>query len=117
MLGALCSFAAVLFMMTVAVSGEAAAPDTNADRHRAHKVSCEDCHGKGPKKAVEMKQCFQCHGSYAKVAGKTKDLSPNPHDSHLGELECDVCHVGHKPNQFYCKTCHADMEISRNKSK
>ncbi|MGD0229601.1 MAG: cytochrome c3 family protein [Syntrophorhabdales bacterium] len=108
---ALCSAGVVL--CALAVSAATPAPSTLADRHAAHHVSCEGCHGNGPKKAVEMMRCFQCHKSYAAVAERTKDLKPNPHDSHLVDLECNVCHHGHKPFELYCNTCHIDMNISR----
>lgn len=110
------TFSILLFMSAV-LSAETPAPVTNADRHKELKISCEGCHGSGEKKPVEMAQCFKCHTSYAAVAERTKDLTPNPHSSHLPDLECNVCHLGHKPFVLYCKTCHPDMTITKGKSK
>ena len=31
-------------------------------------------------------QCMKCHGDYKNLAQKTKDSSPNPHYSHMGEV-------------------------------
>ncbi len=114
--GALCFFAATI-IVTAAAFSKTDAPATSADRHKAIGVSCDACHGAGTRNTVEMKQCFQCHGSYAKVAEKTKDLKPNPHDSHAVDLECNLCHVGHKPFENYCGTCHKDMKIGRETKK
>jgi hypothetical protein len=82
-----------------------------ADRHKDLGLACDSCHGSGPKKAVTAEQCIGCHESYAKVAERTIDLEPNPHDNHLIDLECTKCHLGHKPQVNYCRTCHADMEF------
>jgi DnaJ-class molecular chaperone len=84
-----------------------------ADTHNANGNTCEDCHGDGPKKPVPMQKCLSCHKSYAKVATRTQDLDPNPHDSHLIDLACTKCHQGHKPQVNYCQTCHADMEFKK----
>ena len=49
----------------------------------------------------------QSHGDYKNLAQKTKDFSPNPHYSHMGEVNCVECH---KPNQakpdLMCNSCH-----------
>ena len=55
--------------------------------------------------------CFQCHGSYKEVAERTKDfqkkdLTQNPHESHFGEIHCNLCHKSHKPSVDYCSECH-----------
>jgi len=41
------------------------------------------------------------------MAEKTSRLDPNPHDSHLGELECGRCHHQHKASENACAACHA----------
>jgi cytochrome c nitrite reductase small subunit len=41
-----------------------------------------------------------------KVAAKTEKLDPNPHDSHLGEMDCGKCHHSHKASENACAACH-----------
>ncbi len=78
-----------------------------ADRHQAKGVACASCHKENPPKAaVPMAVCLGCHGSYAKVAEKTMNASPNPHASHMGALPCENCHHGHKASENQCNTCH-----------
>lgn len=109
-MAALC-FGAVLLTANLGVAIDQKTP--LADKHKALGLSCEDCHGSGLKKAVPMEKCLGCHESYAKVAERTKELLPNPHDNHLIDLECSKCHLGHKPQANYCQTCHVDMEFKR----
>jgi len=59
---------------------------------------------------VEKEQCLACHEheSYAQLREMTADVEPvNPHDSHLDELECRLCHKMHRPSEDYCEQCHA----------
>jgi cytochrome c nitrite reductase small subunit len=55
--------------------------------------------------------CFDCHEAnehtgYEEVTQRTAGLEINPHDSHLGEMECATCHKMHKPSEDYCAQCH-----------
>jgi hypothetical protein len=55
--------------------------------------------------------CFRCHGSYKDIIERTKDfkqkgLSRNPHDSHYGEMDCNLCHKAHRISIDYCAQCH-----------
>ena len=79
-----------------------------ADRHIKRGLTCTQCHGEGAKKPVVKTQCLACHSSYAEVAERTEGLDPNPHDSHQGEVECNQCHKGHKPDELSCTACHSD---------
>jgi nitrate/TMAO reductase-like tetraheme cytochrome c subunit len=61
-----------------------------------------------------MEFCFDCHeanehASYEQVVQLTADLELNPHDSHLGEIECDVCHKMHGVSVDYCAQCHGEV--------
>ena len=59
-----------------------------------------------------MTVCLGCHGDYGKVAAKTDKLDPNPHDSHLGEIDCGKCHHAHKASVNICNPCHQlDMNV------
>jgi len=86
----------------------AAEPSLLADRHKSAGIDCEACHKENPPaKLVPMQVCLGCHGGdYAKLAEQTKKVAPNPHDSHLGEAPCELCHHAHKPSEYYCANCH-----------
>lgn len=83
--------------------------------HKDNEVPCADCHGTdNPDKPAKTSACFSCHGDYASLAELTKDLpEANPHDSHLGPIDCTECHGIHKPSVIYCnQECHNfDMNI------
>lgn len=101
--------AAFCFAAAMALAGsEALAADGQmlADRHIARGAKCESCHAGGNPGPVPKEQCLACHGSYAKVAEKTDKLDINPHDSHLGQIDCSKCHKGHKPAVVECNRCH-----------
>jgi uncharacterized paraquat-inducible protein A len=94
-------------------TGPGAAENKNflADRHKGKGVECSACHNESPPKAsVPMAACLKCHGSYAKVAKRTDNVSPNPHASphvdKMGEIACEKCHHAHKPSVDMCAECH-----------
>jgi hypothetical protein len=83
------------------------ATSSNLDAlHAKRQITCAGCHGKGlPQKGdtVENERCISCHGSYESLAVKTRPArftDRNPHQSHLGEIGCAVCHHAHKPSVF-----------------
>ncbi len=52
-------------------------------------------------------ECMKCHGDYKKLAALTKQYSPNPHFSHMGEVNCIECHVPNSNKiEPMCNTCH-----------
>ena len=76
------------------------------DKHAAAGVSCQACHGEAAfTEPVAMQVCTDCHGSYAQLAAMTP-WEPNPHHSHMGEVECSLCHNIHKPSVSFCDQCH-----------
>jgi len=81
-------------------------------RHVSKDITCDGCHGKDLPKAgdtVENPKCLECHGPADKLIAKTapKDFPDrNPHESHLGEIGCTVCHAGHTESKIYCLECH-----------
>jgi hypothetical protein len=84
-----------------------AAPSFLADKHKVAGISCGACHKENlPKGQVPTEVCLKCHGDQSKVAEKTRMIIPNPHESHLGNLKCELCHHSHKPSENYCSTCH-----------
>ena len=86
----------------------AAGPSFLADKHKNAGIECGTCHKENPPgKSVPMQICLECHGGdYAKLAEQTKKVAPNPHDSHLGNAECEFCHHAHRPSEYYCSKCH-----------
>jgi hypothetical protein len=84
-----------------------------ADKHKDRGTDCSGCHRENPpKQDVPMAICLGCHGDYQKVAAKTNKLDPNPHDSHLGEVDCGRCHHAHKASVNACNECHQmDMKV------
>jgi hypothetical protein len=78
-----------------------------AGKHKNAGIDCEGCHKEGqPKRYVPTSLCLQCHGDHSKLVEKTEKLSANPHDSHLGEIDCNKCHNAHKQSEDYCGSCH-----------
>lgn len=75
---------------------------------------CQSCHPKGlqvsDSETEVNKQCVSCHGPLEKLATGKK---PDPHASHLGQIQCTTCHSGHVQSQSYCLACHdfPDMKI------
>ncbi len=88
-----------------------------ADMHKAGNVKCAACHGKkAPAKGatVDNARCIACHGTYEKLASKSmpkEALGGNPHKSHLGPIECAICHRGHQPSETYCLKCHKNFDM------
>lgn len=83
------------------------------DKHKNRGLDCSGCHKEDPpKQNVPMAVCLGCHGDYPKVAAQTNKLDPNPHDSHLGGIDCEKCHHAHKPSVNACTDCHLmDMKV------
>jgi hypothetical protein len=83
------------------------------EAHKSRGIDCSGCHRESPPKHnVPMATCLECHGDYGKVAVRTNKLDPNPHDSHLGEVDCGKCHHAHKTSVNACNACHRlDMNV------
>lgn len=81
-----------------------------ADRHITKSMNCESCHLKGmSKKTPSSEQCFACHGNYEQLRKKTASPKKmNPHDTHLGKLECSGCHRAHSAPVPMCVECHGE---------
>ncbi len=97
---------AAAFAAALAATGFAQAADG-----AAQKPTLAQMHGSMWPKAdggwAIKDQCLKCHGSFDKLAEQTKDLVPNPHYSHLGEVDCVACHKGDKTEpELTCNQCH-----------
>lgn len=84
-----------------------------AAAHIAKGVNCTACHGTEKVTSgafVENGSCLQCHGPLETLQHKLAALGKkNPHDNHLGEIECALCHRGHSPSESYCLQCHKNF--------
>ena len=97
----ICAMAFALVFSSVQAAG------TTADRHVARGTACETCHVANDTSApVRKGACLACHGSYEKLAERTKKVDPNPHYNHLIDVGCLECHQGHKQSVNMCSSCH-----------
>jgi hypothetical protein len=78
------------------------------DKHKEMGIQCEGCHKESPpQNKVPTAICQGCHGDYKTLAERTEKVDPNPHRSHVGNLDCSVCHHSHKPSEDHCDSCHS----------
>ncbi len=81
-----------------------------AAMHAEQDVDCKDCHGaeliRDDSHRELNRKCMVCHDTLASLAHETEGPL-NPHRSHLGTIECTVCHSAHQPSNAYCQNCHA----------
>ena len=102
-----------------------------SNRHQKANVNCIDCHENGiedkihetiwyvtddfddppHKRDFGNQMCTKCHDNIEELIAKTdKGNGINPHDSHLGELNCADCHKMHTKSVAACQNCH-DFEF------
>lgn len=102
--------ALILMLSTAAMFSLSASAVDLKGSHKELKVKCKSCHIDGLKKPGKMEGCFNCHDSYSSIrelSEKNEELEANPHDSHLGDLDCNDCHMIHKPSEeAVCAECH-----------
>lgn len=87
------------------------------NKHLSRGVTCDQCHGTpNPTKGLASDAaCRQCHSESIIVAA-TADVEDienrisNPHDSHIGLIDCMLCHRNHEMSTYYCTTCHPEEE-------
>lgn len=73
---------------------------------------CVACHGTNAVSPASVpddeyainEKCTMCHGSFDKLADKKKHI--DPHGSHLGNVNCTVCHSAHTAPKLICNDCH-----------
>lgn len=86
--------------------------------HAKASLSCANCHGKDMPKldsTVTNAKCLDCHGPIDQLAQKSEPADfkdRNPHRSHLGEIDCTVCHKAHSESKIYCLQCHVKFAMS-----
>lgn len=102
------------------------------NQHARQDVECLDCHHRTvPEKAMEglnfvsgnytlplegppgdRQFCLECHSedgagqSWDEIKAATNFGESNPHDSHNGEQECNLCHSMHEKSTPLCADCH-----------
>ena len=87
--------------------------------HAKANIVCGGCHGGAMAKegdTVENSRCLECHGPMEQLAARSapKDFPDrNPHKSHLGEINCTVCHKGHAESKTYCLECHSQFKLKQ----
>lgn len=78
--------------------------------HKAKAVDCASCHGKATEvddnETNVNAKCIECHGPLAEIAKKNKSHI-NAHKSHLGQVNCTICHHGHVASRPFCLGCHS----------
>lgn len=98
-----------------------------AAKHGNKDVKCLDCHSRTlPEKMEEgfkyvtgqyqdplkegefsKQECLKCHQKdQQKMIEATNFDHGNPHDSHLGDVDCNLCHKMHRQSEVYCVQCH-----------
>jgi len=102
-------------------------------KHSLQDITCQDCHHATiPEKAMEGINyvirnytlpleggpedirgfCLECHSeegqgsSWEEIKAATDFEDSNPHDSHHGQLDCNICHNMHEPSYVFCSQCH-----------
>ncbi len=100
------SIIAAVMLIILAVVSTAVAQELRG-KHKENAIACVDCHQtETPDSPADVESCLNCHGGFEGMAEATKDLTINPHDSHLGEVDCTECHRIHEPSVLYCNKCH-----------
>ena len=105
-----------IFSIPLVECSEAAQAKTAPGNVVKKQKSCSACHDKDilGEATIKNKKCLECHGSLEKLTDKTapKDFPDrNPHKSHLGEINCTVCHTAHAESKVYCLECHPKFEM------
>ena len=97
-----------------------------ANKHSAAGVTCHECHEssfsiqaeeglkfvtgnyKSPldKRQFPKDFCLNCHTDFESIKATTKFEESNPHDSHNGAQECNLCHSMHQQSKVMCSQCH-----------
>jgi hypothetical protein len=86
--------------------------------HAKAGISCANCHGKELPTfdvTVENTRCLACHGPMEALVKKTEPpefKDRNPHQSHLGDIACTVCHKAHSESKVYCLGCHQNFKMT-----
>lgn len=108
--------------------------DLLANKHAAAGITCHQCHESSIsiqaeeglkfvtgdyKTPLDKREfgtrefCLKCHSdaggatTFAEAQAQTNFEESNPHDSHNGEQDCNLCHNMHQQSQVMCTQCHS----------
>lgn len=102
-------------------------------KHAEQNVTCQECHHHSLSGKIEeglhyitgdytlpLKSengerafCLECHSpeggapSWKEIVAATNFEESNPHDSHNGKQDCNLCHKMHEPSTVMCSQCHS----------
>lgn len=99
----------LIFLLFTAHLGFAQETPFLADRHAKLGLNCSSCHLKekpGLGDEVQSTTCLQCHKKEELIKKYESRGKQNPHQNHLGDVDCYVCHKGHEKSEAYCLKCH-----------
>jgi hypothetical protein len=107
-----------LILLNIAAAQDQDKSTFQAEKHKQQKVTCAGCHlgEEQPKTAATDKGCLACHKSMEAVAERSVAYVPNPHKNHITEstdVECTVCHHGHKADNPACLACHMGLTFEK----
>jgi hypothetical protein len=75
--------------------------------HQFGGIPCSGCHGEArPLADVDGQKCLNCHADYKSSSKPTDKSIPGPHQSHMGDLDCLLCHHVHTRSENFCGQCH-----------
>jgi len=78
--------------------------------HLLSGVGCDSCHDDGDYENLPgAATCKGCHPDYIEKTPSKNGLD-NPHENHMGDLNCRLCHKMHKPSVNFCAQCHSAFD-------
>lgn len=116
---------ATLLASSLLLAGTSTAFAAQDLMHKHKDVPCATCHGTNtPTEMADQAACIKCHGQYKGKVVPNADYNPdrnprrpvievNPHDSHLGDVRCTLCHREHSQSpQTACNQCHKNFRLN-----
>jgi fumarate reductase flavoprotein subunit len=87
---------------------------SHVEKENADCITCHDGKVKVEDSETSVNNgCINCHGDLASVAETVAVKGEiNPHESHLGKINCTSCHGGHAPSFVYCNNCHSFTDLN-----
>jgi hypothetical protein len=67
--------------------------------------NCLACHGNG-QAPLEPGHCLACHKGFGAGKNRLNPSLPKVHDTHMGDLSCNLCHKAHAKSVNFCSQCH-----------
>jgi fumarate reductase flavoprotein subunit len=87
---------------------------SHVEKGNAECITCHDGQVKVDDSEISVNNgCINCHGDLPSVAETVVPKGEiNPHESHLGTINCTSCHSGHTASFVYCNNCHSFAELN-----